>query len=388
MSGARHDVSGDADPGAEPAAAPRSTHTGELAALLELSPDAVLVVDVQGEIRDANAVAGQLFRCRENALVGSPVEELVPEHLRSVHRRERAIFAEAPSRRSMGSGRRLRARRCDATTFPVDISLRPISVDGESLVVAVVRDLTAHDQLRRHNEQLAHDASNLRRFIDVASHELRTPLTSVLGFAETLQRHPDLDDTERAELVDRLVRNARREEALISALLDVSRLRNGRLPLEVAPVDLAATVDEVVGAFGEVEIRRRVRDGTVVLADQLRLEQILTNLLANAVRHGAEPIEVAAGPVTAGEAHRASIVVTDHGPGVDAAFEPELFQAFSQQDGAGRPGDASRLGPGLGLGLHLTRELVAAMGGTIVYRPNTPTGSRFEVQLPTSEVSR
>jgi len=337
----------------------------------------VLIVDEQGLIRQVNSLAADLFRCTEQALLGVEVDELVPSDLRRVHREERDRFRRDPSRRTMGTGRHLLAQRPDGTTFPVDISLQPLDVEGELLVVAVVRDLTDHDQLQRRKDELARDADALRRFIDVASHELRTPLTAVLGFAETLQQHPDLPPDRRAELLGRLVRNARREEALLSGLLDLSRLHNGRLGLSIGPVDLATTVQEVTTAFEDVDVTSTVASDVRVLADTLRVEQVLTNLLTNAVRYGEPPITIEAEVLDGSGGAQVRLRVRDHGPGIDEQFEGRLFDAFSQQSSGDR-----RDAVGLGLGLHLTRELVEAMDGHIAYHRNEPTGSCFEVRLP------
>ena len=358
-------------------AAVRPTDAGALTALLDLSPDAVVVTDRSGKIRRANEMAAQLFRFDSDTLLELTVDDLVPSHLRKLHQEERAGFHRQPSRRSMGTGRTLRARRRDGSTFPVDISLQPILVDDERMVVAVVRDLTSHDELRRHNDQLAHDADMLRRFVDVASHELRTPLTAVLGFAETLLDQPDMASEVRDELVDRLARNARRQEALISGLLDLSRLHSGKLPMSIEPVDLCPTVQEVVDAFDEVDIHHDIPDGCCVLADKLRVEQVLTNLLTNAVRYGAEPIHITAGRVHDSPSSPIRVTVSDQGPGIASEFEARIFEAFSQQS-TGDQRDAN----GLGLGLYLSRELLDTMGGTITYRHNEPSGSCFEVRLP------
>ena len=362
---------------AERPAALRPTDAGALTALLDLSPDAVVVTDRSGHIRRANEMAAGLFRFELDALLELTVEALVPSQLRELHQEERAGFYRQPSRRSMGTGRTLRARRRDGTTFPVDISLQPVLVDDEPLVVAVVRDLTSHDELRRRNDQLAHDADMLRRFVDVASHELRTPLTAVLGFAETLLEQPGMAEEVRADLVDRLARNARRQEALISGLLDLSRLHSGKLPVSIERVDLAATVQEVVGAFDEVEIHHTVPAGSWTYADELRIEQVLTNLLTNAVRYGAEPIHIDLGQVDGDPSSLLQLTVRDEGPGIAEDFEERIFEAFSQQS-VGDRRDAN----GLGLGLYLSRELMLTMGGTLTYRRNEPSGSCFDIRLP------
>jgi PAS domain S-box-containing protein len=351
---------------------PATTWAGVFA-MLDLSPDAVVAVDERGTIRHVNDLAAELFRTSTAALEGASIDQLVPSDLRTTHVEDRAAFHSLPSVRTMGSGRELNAQRADGTRFRVDVSLQPLEVEGERLVLAVVRDLTELVRLIETNRTLAADAALLREFVTIASHELRTPLTSVRGFAETLQSGRVTDREQQQDLLGRIVRNAQRQESLISGMLDLSRIRKGRISVvleEVAVTDAVGAALDAIEGLGDVEVR--VAPDLLVRADPLRLVQVLVNLLTNAARYGAPPVALAAERDTEGVALR----VTDHGPGVPDRFADALFEAFTQAD----RGD-TREATGLGIGLYITRELVTAMGGQIAYRPNRPTGATFTVRL-------
>jgi PAS domain S-box-containing protein len=351
----------------------RTTDDG-VAAMLQLSPDAVLVVDQHGWITRANELAARLFRVSIDVLTASSVDMLVPEDVQLVHAAHRRAFHAAPTAGTMGWGRELRARRPDGTQFPVDISLQPVEVAGRPHILAVVRDVSAHHELRHQNRRLAADADALRGFVSMAGHELRTPLTSVRGFAETLLHRAELRDSPMApELLQRIVRNSERQEALIAGLLDVSRIQGGALRVDATRVDLVGVVREVVAAFGaDLEARLELPDRLVVVADRIRVEQVLVNLLTNALRYGAPPVDVALST----EGGEAVLSVTDHGPGVPEDFRELLFEPFQQASTGDR-----REAIGLGLGLHVASEVLQAMHGSIQHRQEAP-GATFVVRLP------
>lgn len=273
----------------------------------------------------------------------------------------------------MGSGRDLVALRSDGSRFPVDIALQPVRMRDELLVVAVVRDLSVQFALRERNQQLRDRADDLQEFIDLASHELRTPLTMVRGFAETLLHGRQQDPDHHRMLLERIVRNAARQEALIAGLLDLARLQRGALQLDPTLVQLDELVAEVVSLVQLPGALTVDVPGIAIYVDRLRVEQVLSNLLINASRYGAPPFGVQA--QRTGEA--VILCVSDAGDGVDATFERALFEAFRQESTGDR-----RVAQGLGLGLFLSRELMRAMGGQLHYRRDEQQRTSFDMVFP------
>lgn len=214
-------------------------------------------------------------------------------------------------------------------------------------------------------------------FLRATSHELRTPLTVVSGFAETLeQRGAQLSDAQRQELAGKMVTNASRLNGLISDLLDVDRLSSGLMVAMREPHDLAQLVTRV---SREIEVGDRHLEldlePTVVEVDAPKIERVVANLLANAVRYtppgGVIRIELVGG--------RAEVIlrVYDQGPGIPAGYEERIFEPFVQ--GPDRRKDAQ---PGAGLGLALVKEFVGLHDGAVRASTLPGGGSCLEVSLP------
>src|SRR6185437_6978285 len=201
-------------------------------------------------------------------------------------------------------------------------------------------------------------------FLSIASHELRTPLTALqlqLQALRRLLRKGSPDPVQIPERLDKAIAFAGRFDALVRDLLDVTRIAAGRLRIDVKDVDLTAVAREVVERFSDEAARAgcplELRDrGPVVLrCDRARIDQVLTNLLGNAIKYGAgKLVRVAVGK----EGDRAVIVVQDHGIGVVPELHGRIFERFER-------GVSDRNYGGFGLGLWIAREIVLAHGGTI-----------------------
>jgi signal transduction histidine kinase len=219
-------------------------------------------------------------------------------------------------------------------------------------------------------------------FLALLSHELRTPLQPILGWVR-LMRQARLDEAVTSRALETIERNARAQSRLIEDLLDISRLVTGTLPVEREPVNLvtvtAAAVESVRGAAAAKSIALRMtaaRSGVEVLGDASRLQQVVWNLLANAIAftppEGAVEVRVAAGN------ERATVTVCDTGAGIPAQFLPRIFARFGQADST-----TTRRHGGLGLGLAIVRHLVERHGGSVrADSPGEGRGATFTVGLP------
>jgi two-component system CheB/CheR fusion protein len=247
---------------------------------------------------------------------------------------------------------------------------QPIQSEGlDQGSVVVIRDITERSVLRMQEE-----------FLALVSHELRTPLTPIHGYLTLLSRLLETEGAdERAQhYLARVQEQMQRLQRLVDDLLDVGRLREGKLQLDREPVDLVPLVQGLVEALQAATEGPRVElavaeDPLVVAGDAARLSQVVLNLLTNAVKYAAdsERIDVR----LRREAGEALLEVQDYGPGIPAAAQPHLFDRFYQA--------ARRTAQdGLGVGLFITRELVRAHGGTIEVRSNEGAGATFTVRLP------
>jgi signal transduction histidine kinase len=233
------------------------------------------------------------------------------------------------------------------------------------------------------------EAVRLRdEFLAVASHELKTPLTPLNLRLQSLRREldrggPTLDPARVREHVAALQRQSKRLATLVESLLDVSRLEAGRLELNLEYVDLAALAREVIGRFAAQAARTktplevRADEPVVGIWDRVRLEQVVSSLLSNALKYGAgRPVHVVVERGPAG----ARLSVKDEGIGISPEHLPRIFDRFE------RAVSVEHFG-GLGLGLYLTRHLVAAFGGTIRASSEAGHGAIFEVDLPLASPS-
>ena len=224
-----------------------------------------------------------------------------------------------------------------------------------------------HDQLVRLDQVR-------QAFISIASHELRTPTSVVLGAALTLHERGDqLPEEQKRELTRVLAGNAQRLATLIEQLLDLSRIeaRSG----DVRPVRLRVRerLEEIIGesAPANVDVELDVDPELEAVADPAALDRVVSNLVANAKRHGRPPIVVAADRTDS----MLRISVCDSGPGVAADVLPRLFEEFA------RSADAHDT-PGSGLGLAIARSYARALGGDLVYDRDSLGGSRFTLTVP------
>jgi len=221
------------------------------------------------------------------------------------------------------------------------------------------------------------------RFLAVATHELRTPLATLALLVDHLVGPPHSTTDPGGVVVQNrqlamLKRQVDRLTALAVEMLEVSRITTGRLQLNPAPVDLRDVVREVLDRFDQ-EIRRRhvtlkvnAPDPAPGTWDAARIDQVITNLISNALRYGAgRPIEV----TVRVEASQAVVVVRDHGIGIPAADQSRIFGPFA-------PIPAATHHAGLGLGLWIVQQIVQASGGRIRVDSRPEHGSTFTVELP------
>lgn len=352
-------------------------------------PDGLVVADAAARVIVCNSAACAVTGRGRDDLLGADVRQVLPLQdvngrrwwdrtdpwdglaIRTGHR-ERLLFLP-PGRELLVTARYVRAGRSQP-------------------VQRVVLQLRETDSRRR----AEHDHAGL---ISTVAHELRSPLTSVKGFTATLLRRWDrFTDEQKLLMLATVNADADRVTRLISELLDISRIDAGRLPVRRQVVDVAGLLHGQVSrrvASGQPESRFVVRIAHAglpeVWADPDRLEQILANLVDNAIRYGAGTVTLTLAPAVLddagglleagsspppGKANGIAVTVEDEGEGIDEEKFGLVFSKFWRADGQG--------GSGLGLGLYVVRGLVEAHRGRIIVSRNEASGALFRFTLPSA----
>jgi PAS domain S-box-containing protein len=222
-------------------------------------------------------------------------------------------------------------------------------------------------------------------FLSMAAHDLRTPLTTVMGWASMLAdavRHPDRSDPEAIKsFADELQSQVQRLDTMIDDLLDASRIQQNRIELRLEQTDLVSLVQRVVARFEHAPERRPshqlIFDHPAALIgcwDPTRLEQIVVNLVSNALKYSPQGGEIRVGVAQAGT--EAALTVQDHGIGMSPEELAHVFEPFRRAD------TARRVASGSGLGLHITQQLVEQHGGSIVITSTPGSSTTATVRLP------
>jgi PAS domain S-box-containing protein len=343
---------------------------------IEEAPDAILGVDLEGQITLFNREAERLSGHQQGDVLGRPFSQLVcPEYLEQL---DQLLSSEAHS----GVGQQVHELHIIdgwGDQVPLEVRVSPLEKGGRLTGWQVIgRDISE----RKHLEEMK------SQFIATVSHDLRTPLASIMGFSETLMEGSPGPLTEtQEEFLGIIFESSQRQLALVNDLLDVSKLEAGRLQLEMETVHLPELIWGVVEGIRPladkkgVTLKMDVNDGLPrTEGDPRRLERVLSNLLSNAVKFTPEGgnVEVAAWQ----DDGQLKIRVSDTGVGIPPEDLPNLFQPFHR----GRNVTKKAI-EGTGLGLTIVKALVEAHKGTVEVESELDKGTTFRLTLPLCEPS-
>jgi two-component system CheB/CheR fusion protein len=356
-----------------------------LAAIVESSDDAIVSKTLDGIIRTWNAGAQRIFGYTPEEIIGKPVTMLLPpdrfdeeiQILARLRRGERVDHFET-----------IRRTR-DGRLIDVSVTISPVR-DARGVIVGaskIARDITHQKQVQREllaAKEAAEAAGRAKdRFLSVLSHELRTPLTPVLASLSFLEARGDLPRDLRVEL-GMMRRNVETQARLVDDLLDLARISRGKAELSVEVLDLNSAITAATHMVHTESEYRSVRLSVLsqaakhhVRVDPARLQQVLLNLLSNALKFtpaGGSVMIRTSNPTP----EKIRLEITDTGCGIEPEILPRLFTPFEQGERT-----VTRQFGGLGLGLWLSRSLVEMHGGSIrASSPGKDRGTTLTVELP------
>ncbi len=358
-------------------------------ALVEISPAAVVTMDLQQRVTGWNPAATRLFGYAPDEALGRVIDDLV---MADPDMRAEAVAFARTAVETGRVDRITRRMRKDGELVDVEIVVVPLVVEGAQIgSYAVYHDITELQEARQEADR-ANDAKSA--FLATMSHEIRTPMNAIIGMSGLLT-DTSLDDEQR-EYVEIIGSSGDSLLAIINDILDFSKIEAGHMTIEAEEFSLRSCLEASLDVIAPLAAHKHLslayemtaRTPETVVGDVLRLRQILLNLLSNAVKfteHGHVRVAVDAAPATDGPGATLLLSVTDTGIGLTPEQAGRLFRSFSQADVS----TARRYG-GTGLGLAISKQLATLMGGDL--RVESPgldaAGSTFHLTIEVVPLSR
>lgn len=348
--------------------------------LLESAPDAMIIVDENGEIAIVNAQAERMFGYDREELLGNKIEMLLPERIRKPHVRHRADFAAQPSLRPMGPGLELVGQRKDGSEFPVEISLSPVRTAKTSFVSSVIRDVTQRKHMEQEIIAAQEEAERANKansaFLAAASHDLRQPVQALSLLNGALRR--TVKDERALQMVESQEHSLTAMTNLLNSLLDISRLDAGAVTPEFEEFPMQRLIDRLSPEFARQAQHKglefkSVPCESVVRSDPNLLSEIIQNFVGNAIRY----TDVGNIELRCVEREgQCRLEVEDTGIGISEDHQEDIFNEFHQVKS---PGGSKE---GFGLGLAIVRRLADLLEHQVAVESVPGDGSCFSVSTP------
>lgn len=360
--------------------------------IVDIALDAVITIDERGLVTGWNPQAERIFGWTAQEVLGHPLTTtIIPPQYRDAHERGLHQFSKTGHGPVLNKRIEIVALHRSGREFPVELAITPVQLDDQTIFSAFLRDISdrkqAEDELRR--TQAAAESSNRAKteFLANMSHELRTPLNAIIGTSDLLLKTSLTPDQRQCALMSQ--RSSQALLRLVNDVLDMAKIEAGTLRIEPAPFDLRELLDRIRrllelrqhGKAVDLSFTVEADVPTQLVGDGLRLQQILLNLVGNALKFTESGSIALTVSLEDTEKVRALLrfTVRDTGIGIPADRLEHIFERFTQVDS----GDTRKYG-GAGLGLSICKQLVELMGGTIQVDSEVDVGTTFRATIPFS----
>jgi PAS domain S-box-containing protein len=350
-----------------------------LAAIVGSSDDAIISKTLAGIITSWNAAAEKLFGYTEAEAIGQHISLIIPEERLE---EETYIIGEISKGNKVAHFETIR-RAKDGTYIPLSITVSPVINDQGIIIGAskIARDISESIAVQKEREQLYNQIEELSKrkdeFIAMATHELKTPITTLSGFLQILKMRLQPND-ESFPFIEKSLKQVDKLGALINDLLDISKIQSGKLKLNYKEIEIVSVVRDVLESFEHVNTHSLILEApheVKISGDKIRLEQVITNLITNAIKYSPEGGNILI-KIIEQDGPSICITIQDEGIGINPNHLNQLFEPFY------RVADERFNISGLGLGLYITKDIIDRHHGIISVESELGKGSTFKIILP------
>lgn len=359
--------------------------TYRLAALVESSSDAIIGKNLQGVINSWNRGAEEMFGYTSDEAIGKNVRLIIPDERQE---EEDNILAKIRNGEKVESFETIRKSK-HGKLIPVSLTISPIKNSSGTIVGAskIARDISmmikAQNELKHYSRELKRINNSKDDFIAMTSHELKNPLAILKANLQFLESEIP-SDSEWQVLIQKSLKQEEKLHVIISNLIDISRIQTGTLSFVFKTFSVNEFLDECIENILTLNPRRKIireyePSDPSIYADRIRVSQVLNNLLSNAIKYSAEndPIQVRC--YIDGE--DLTICVTDAGPGISSDQQERIFDMFFRAK-------EMRSFPGMGIGLYLSKQIMAAHNGKFWVESEEGAGSSFFASFPIPQTKK
>ena len=356
-----------------------------LQAILDTAVDAIITIDTEGIMESTNAATEKMFGYSEPELVGNNISLLMPSPYKEEHDNYIQRYLKTKVPHIIGFGREVTAMHRDGRTFPIDLAVTVLKIDGKTMFTGMIRDISdrrdAERRAQAHLDKLAHAGrlADLGLATSTIAHEVNQPLTAIVSYAHAclrLLKNEPLKSDLITNALEQMASQSERASTIVKRIHSMASKPQGNFE----PILIKDIVEGVLSLLAaelrnhHVQVNLNLTDSSAFInADRIQIEQVLVNLIRNALQAMTDiPIEVRCIDIESTvDGDLVSMRVHDNGQGFDKATASQIFESFySTKDS------------GMGMGLSISRSLIEAHGGQLWAQSNPGNGATFYFELP------